>query len=78
MVMCITQRYTEAGVDVRFSTDPVAAGADGTAQRRQPYLVGSWSVHGAAGTANSSFPWFIAGENYLFEDMDLVPMAETR
>jgi 4-deoxy-L-threo-5-hexosulose-uronate ketol-isomerase len=47
-------------------------------RNEQAVISPSWSVHSGAGTANYSFLWFMAGENYLFDDMDLVPMAETR
>ncbi|ANE48351.1 5-keto-4-deoxyuronate isomerase [Paenibacillus swuensis] len=33
-----------------------------------------WSVHSGAGTGNYSFIWSMAGENYTFKDMDIVPM----
>ena len=46
MVMCITERYTEAGVDVRYSTDPVAARDFGTDQLRRHYLVEDVFAHG--------------------------------
>jgi 4-deoxy-L-threo-5-hexosulose-uronate ketol-isomerase len=46
MVMCITERYTEAGVDVRYATDPVAARDFGTSELRRHYLVERVFVRG--------------------------------
>lgn len=47
-------------------------------RNEQAVISPSWSVHTGAGTGNYSFLWFMAGENYVFEDMDVVPMAELR
>ena len=38
----------------------------------------SWSIHSGAGTKHYSFIWAMAGENYTFEDMDKVQMADLR
>ncbi|MGE6630275.1 5-dehydro-4-deoxy-D-glucuronate isomerase [Bacillus sp. NPDC077027] len=38
----------------------------------------AWSIHSGSGTANYSFIWAMAGENYTFKDMDFVPMDELR
>ena len=47
-------------------------------RNEQAVISPSWSVHTGAGTGSYSFLWFMAGENYLFEDMDVVPMAGLR
>ncbi|APU16248.1 MULTISPECIES: 5-dehydro-4-deoxy-D-glucuronate isomerase [Actinoalloteichus] len=44
----------------------------------QAVISPSWSVHSGVGTASYSFVWAMAGENYRFEDMDHVDMAELR
>jgi 4-deoxy-L-threo-5-hexosulose-uronate ketol-isomerase len=47
-------------------------------RNEQAVISPSWSVHTGAGTGSYSFLWFMAGENYLFEDMDVIPMAALR
>lgn len=37
-----------------------------------------WSIHAGCGTANYSFIWGMAGENYTYTDMDGVPISELR
>lgn len=38
----------------------------------------SWSIHSGCGTANYSFIWGMAGENYTYTDMDMVNIADLR
>jgi 4-deoxy-L-threo-5-hexosulose-uronate ketol-isomerase len=47
-------------------------------RNEQAVISPGWSVHTGAGTASYSFLWFMAGENSMFDDMDVVPMAELR
>ncbi|MGZ5254384.1 MAG: 5-deoxy-glucuronate isomerase, partial [Flavitalea sp.] len=37
-----------------------------------------WSIHSGCGTANYSFIWGMAGENYNYTDMDLVPVTQIK
>ncbi|PSK98471.1 4-deoxy-L-threo-5-hexulose uronate isomerase [Murinocardiopsis flavida] len=47
-------------------------------RNEQAVISPSWSVHSGAGTADYSFVWAMAGENYDFTDMDHVAMDELR
>jgi 4-deoxy-L-threo-5-hexosulose-uronate ketol-isomerase len=37
-----------------------------------------WSIHAGCGTANYGFIWGMAGENYVYTDMDPAPITELR
>ncbi|WP_456271204.1 5-dehydro-4-deoxy-D-glucuronate isomerase [Bacillus sp. AK031] len=47
-------------------------------QNEQAVLSPPWSIHSGVGTSNYTFIWAMAGENYTFNDMDLVKMDELR
>ncbi len=44
----------------------------------QAVISPSWSIHGAAGTANYKFIWGMAGENKDFGDMDKTELTDLR
>jgi 4-deoxy-L-threo-5-hexosulose-uronate ketol-isomerase len=47
-------------------------------KNEQAVLSPSWSIHAAAGTANYSFIWGMAGENLDYDDMDAIKPDELR
>jgi 4-deoxy-L-threo-5-hexosulose-uronate ketol-isomerase len=47
-------------------------------RNEQAVISPSWSVHSGAATGSYSFVWFMAGENYRFDDMDHIAMADLR
>lgn len=44
----------------------------------QAILSPPWSIHSGVGTSNYTFCWSMAGENYTFTDMDVVPASELK
>lgn len=38
----------------------------------------SWSIHSGVGTSSYTFIWGMAGENQIFDDMDMVAMQDLR
>jgi 4-deoxy-L-threo-5-hexosulose-uronate ketol-isomerase len=42
----------------------------------QAVISPSWSIHSGVGTNNYTFIWAMAGENYTFQDMDMVEMKD--
>jgi 4-deoxy-L-threo-5-hexosulose-uronate ketol-isomerase len=47
-------------------------------QNEQAVISPSWSIHSGCGTANYSFIWSMAGENKVFDDMDVCPTESIR
>jgi 4-deoxy-L-threo-5-hexosulose-uronate ketol-isomerase len=47
-------------------------------RNEQAVISPAWSVHSGAATGSYSFIWFMAGENYRFDDTDHIAMADLR
>lgn len=47
-------------------------------QNEEIVISPSWSIHSGIGTSNYTFIWAMAGENYTFKDMDVVPMHHVK
>ena len=47
-------------------------------RNEQALISPSWSIHSGVGTSNYTFIWGMAGENQIFDDMDMVSMKDLR
>jgi 4-deoxy-L-threo-5-hexosulose-uronate ketol-isomerase len=47
-------------------------------QNEQAVISPSWSIHVCCGMAGYSFIWAMAGENKVFDDMDVIPTQDLR
>ncbi|CAM4426463.1 5-dehydro-4-deoxy-D-glucuronate isomerase [Paenibacillus tarimensis] len=47
-------------------------------RNEQSIISPSWSIHSGVGTSNYTFIWGMAGENQIFDDMDMVAMKDLR
>ena len=47
-------------------------------ENHQAIISPTWSIHSGCGTANYSFIWGMAGENYTYTDMDIVKISDLR
>jgi 4-deoxy-L-threo-5-hexosulose-uronate ketol-isomerase len=47
-------------------------------QNHQAVISAPWSVHAGCGTANYGFIWAMAGENFVYTDMDMVTITDLR
>lgn len=47
-------------------------------QNHQAVISAPWSVHAGCGTANYGFIWAMAGENFVYTDMDMVAITDLR
>ncbi|BAB05885.1 5-dehydro-4-deoxy-D-glucuronate isomerase [Halalkalibacterium halodurans] len=47
-------------------------------KNEQAVISPPWSIHSGVGTANYTFIWAMAGENYTFTDMEFIKMEDLR
>lgn len=47
-------------------------------QNEQAVISPSWSIHSGCGTNSYTFIWAMAGENRVFDDMDVIPPVDLR